>query len=262
MSQTAPTPDARKPWEKSSWACSLATVTHEGMLCPPTGRCPDCPLTRHHRQELSGFDIRWIPVTERLPQDQADVLTLGKHGMQIALWSLSDRRWLTPTSRELQSVTHWALLSLPDLDSIPDEGRPAAGSHPTPGLSVDWVRCPICDEPDMRKTTDGDGNSLIHCVNHACRSNGGSYQADAPEQWQPMSSAPTDGTIVRLLVDYRGDGCHPLVDAEVAQTVGGNTDGNTGLSEGWKFAGWSWEQDCFTEGKGKPIGWLPFDAPA
>jgi hypothetical protein len=79
-----------------------------------------------------------------------------------------------------------------------------------------------------------------------------------PEPWRPMNTAPKDGTIVRLLVDYSGDGCHPLEDAEVAQTIGGCTDDHTGLTEGWKFAGWSWEQDCFTEGKGKPIGWLPF----
>jgi hypothetical protein len=74
-----------------------------------------------------------------------------------------------------------------------------------------------------------------------------------------METAPTDGTIVRLLVDYTGeDACHPLEDAEIAQTIGGNTDGNTLDKEGWKFAGWSWEQDCFCEGRGKPIGWLPF----
>lgn len=85
--------------------------------------------------------------------------------------------------------------------------------------------------------------------------------ADAlPEAWRPMKTAPKDGTIVRLLVDYRGDGCHPLEDAEITHTIGGNTDGNTGLKEGWKFAGWSWEQDCFCEGRGKPIGWLPFAA--
>ncbi len=83
----------------------------------------------------------------------------------------------------------------------------------------------------------------------------------APEPWRSMESAPTDGTIVRLLVDYSGDdACHPLEDAQIAPTIGGNTDGNTGESEGWKFAGWSWEQDCFTEGAGKPVGWLPFAA--
>ena len=37
----------------------------------------------------------------------------------------------------------------------------------------DWVKCPICGEPDMRYEEDGDGNALILCVNHACASNGG-----------------------------------------------------------------------------------------
>ncbi len=37
----------------------------------------------------------------------------------------------------------------------------------------DWVDCPICGEPDMKKTTDKDGDSLIFCVNHVCGSNGG-----------------------------------------------------------------------------------------
>jgi hypothetical protein len=37
-------PDKRKPWEKSSWTCALATVNNTGMHCPPPGqRCPDCP---------------------------------------------------------------------------------------------------------------------------------------------------------------------------------------------------------------------------
>jgi hypothetical protein len=38
---------------------------------------------------------------------------------------------------------------------------------------TEWVPCPICGEPDMRKETDEEGNSLIFCVNHACKSNGG-----------------------------------------------------------------------------------------
>lgn len=36
----------------------------------------------------------------------------------------------------------------------------------------DYVTCPVCGEPDMRKETDDHGNSLILCVNHACLSNG------------------------------------------------------------------------------------------
>lgn len=40
-------------------------------------------------------------------------------------------------------------------------------------VNTEWVKCPVCDEPDMRKETDAEGNSLILCVNHACLSNGG-----------------------------------------------------------------------------------------
>lgn len=46
------------------------------------------------------------------------------------------------------------------------------------GAKRDWVKCPICGEPDMRKESDEDGNAIITCVNHACASNGGS-NADA-----------------------------------------------------------------------------------
>lgn len=42
--------------------------------------------------------------------------------------------------------------------------------------SRDWVNCPICGEPDMRKESDEDGNALIFCVNHGCASNGGGNQ--------------------------------------------------------------------------------------
>lgn len=45
-------------------------------------------------------------------------------------------------------------------------------------VKSDWVNCPVCGEPDMRKETDADGNALIHCVNHGCLSNG----ARAPAQ--------------------------------------------------------------------------------
>lgn len=37
----------------------------------------------------------------------------------------------------------------------------------------EWVNCPICGEPDMRREEDGNENVIISCVNHACASNGG-----------------------------------------------------------------------------------------
>ena len=42
--------------------------------------------------------------------------------------------------------------------------------------TVDWVNCPVCKEPDMRRTTDEEGHILIDCVNHGCLSNGGTSQ--------------------------------------------------------------------------------------
>ena len=42
--------------------------------------------------------------------------------------------------------------------------------------TVDWVDCPVCKEPDMRRTTDEEGHILIDCVNHGCLSNGGTSQ--------------------------------------------------------------------------------------
>lgn len=48
-------------------------------------------------------------------------------------------------------------------------------------MKTDWVNCPICDAPDMRQTTDDDGYKLIHCVNHACKSNGGDYDSTKTE---------------------------------------------------------------------------------
>lgn len=38
-------------------------------------------------------------------------------------------------------------------------------------LNTAWVSCPVCHEPHMRKVTDVEGFSLIHCTNHLCRSN-------------------------------------------------------------------------------------------
>lgn len=42
----------------------------------------------------------------------------------------------------------------------------------------------------------------------------------------------------------------------VARTVGFNTFDNDGDPE-WKFAGWCWSNDHFTDGIGEPLRWLP-----
>ena len=63
---------------------------------------------------------------------------------------------------------------------------------------------------------------------------------------------------VLLLVDYH-EGQHPLTDARFSITIGHNNDHNVGEGEGlgWQFAGWCWSHDHYTEGKGRPVGWLP-----
>lgn len=75
------------------------------------------------------------------------------------------------------------LAALPKVPSSESEmleqalGRLAARSKAKRSAgAVDWVTCPVCKEPDMRRTTDEDDNALIDCVNHACLSNGGTSQ--------------------------------------------------------------------------------------
>ena len=77
-----------------------------------------------------------------------------------------------------------------------------------------------------------------------------------PVAWRDMATAPKDSTMLRLLVAFTE---HPTEDngPEVPlPTIGANSLDNTGVDE-WQFAGWSWQQDCFTQGEGTPVGWLP-----
>jgi hypothetical protein len=77
----------------------------------------------------------------------------------------------------------------------------------------------------------------------------------------PMSEAPKDGTMVRLLVDYT-DGGGALEDEHPQSwTIGFNGSEDTGEDE-WKFAGWCWTHDHFTQGSGTPVGWLPWSNPS
>lgn len=79
------------------------------------------------------------------------------------------------------------------------------------------------------------------------------HQGESVVTWRDMATAPRDGTLVRLLVRFTE---HSTEDEDEAPTIGANYFDNTEVDE-WLFAGWSWEQDCFTQGAGKPVGWLP-----
>jgi hypothetical protein len=93
-----------------------------------------------------------------------------------------------------------------------------------------------------------------------------SQPAEAPKpnkvvsysMWQPMNTAPKDGTILRLLVLFDDNATED--SAEPCPTIGANSFEHTSI-DNWQFAGWDWSQDCFTEGSGEPIGWLPMVEP-
>ena len=80
-------------------------------------------------------------------------------------------------------------------------------------------------------------------------------QENHDPKWRDMATAPRDGTLVRLLVEFIE---HATEDSEAmpSPTIGANSFDHTG-EDLWQFAGWSWEQDCFTQGVGEPVGWLP-----
>lgn len=91
-----------------------------------------------------------------------------------------------------------------------------------------------------------DGQHLLVCT--SCGA-----QEDHDPRWRDMATAPRDGTLVRLLVEFTE---HATEDADQAPTIGANNFENDG-EDRWQFAGWCWSHDHFTQGQGEPIGWLP-----
>lgn len=91
-----------------------------------------------------------------------------------------------------------------------------------------------------------DGEFMLICTNCGA-------QEDHSPNWRDVDTAPRDGTMLRLLVRFEE---HSTEDAEEAATIGANNYDNDG-EDRWQFAGWCWDHDHFTEGKGEVVGWLP-----
>lgn len=74
---------------------------------------------------------------------------------------------------------------------------PEAAPAAMEGTTVAWGRCPVCGEDDMRYVRAAKGEpALIHCTNHACRSNGGDYDVTAATPAAP--SAEVEKAINKL----------------------------------------------------------------
>src|SRR5262249_12905035 len=74
-------------------------------------------------------------------------------------------------------------------------------------------------------------------------------------RWFPISTAPKDGTLCLLLISpYERE--KALEDTEACSiSIGFNNLENDG-EDCWKFAGWCWSHDHFTEGEGTPFAWM------
>lgn len=75
----------------------------------------------------------------------------------------------------------------------------------------------------------------------------------------PISTAPADGTLLRLWVRYpEGGSWTPLDDARESWTVGFNNRDNTEEDQ-WQVVGWCWSHDHLVEAADdvEVLGWLP-----
>lgn len=137
------------------------------------------------------------------------------------------------------------------------------------GLPSDWRRvvegaADMLGESAKQHRGRGDSATAAMCDRFGAmlRDEIMAVPAGEPETPRPMSTAPRDGSMIRLLVQFTEHGTSDGFGSGPAWTIGANTYDDSGDDE-WFIAGWNWQQDCFTAGEGEPLGWLPMlSAPA
>lgn len=115
---------------------------------------------------------------------------------------------------------------------------------------IDELTTPQVEQVACNHEWTDDGEHLLVCT--ACGA-----REDHNPGWRDIATAPRDGTMLRLLVEFED---HSTEDADQAPTIGANNFDNDG-EDRWQLAGWCWSHDHFTEGKGVPVGWLPMLEP-
>lgn len=71
-----------------------------------------------------------------------------------------------------------------------------------------------------------------------------------------LEEAPKDATMLKVLAVFEENGLED--DFSHPQPSIAFSDEDFTGDKGWKLVGWDWSHDCFTQGKGKIIGWKPF----
>ena len=164
---------------------------------------------------------------------------------------------MTPSPQSAEAQEREALLPCPFCAA-----SPKVGFHGDEDGGYHYCECMACRRPEGLEAERFIG---VHAESEAEAISAWNRRASLPSAaasgesvqevaWRSMDSAPKDGTLLRLLVDFED---HATEDSpDPCPTIGANSRDNTGVDE-WTFAGWNWTHDCFTQGTGTPIGWMP-----
>lgn len=148
--------------------------------------CASCELVMPVGNILSAYDVAidalreqeerwWIPVTERLPENDNEVLTANRQTVQILFYDHDDADWYTVDSDNsvhlfCDNVTHW--MPLP----------PAAGTAEG-GVNMDELKpCPFCGSKNLT-IVDGFGEKYVGCMECAAVGPSADTEKEAFDAW-------------------------------------------------------------------------------